>query len=277
MILAQQKSQIVTGTVTVFGNEFYQIGDVVFVNERQMLYYVTRISHSFSYGSSFVTTLELSYGHPVGDYIPTILDIMGKNMVSANDPQSTYQFRVQRQKSLTETDLGTIQFVSNSTDIFAGKYGQMNYDNLARSSCVALENINANSKEKLEEESTRLYIVAFGGKEDIQKKRIDEIKKWFLDPKNPAAGGNSIGINLTSDGTVINNNLNRYKIPDKHIKKQYIPQAKNNLTDEQRYLLDKGIVASETALFLDESLENIVEIRLRNMPYGGWSKMDDGF
>lgn len=81
--LIQQKKRVHSGSITVIGNEFYQPGDVVYVNNRQMLYYVNSVSHDISLSDgSFRTTLDLTYGHPLGDYIPTPLDAIGKTMLA---------------------------------------------------------------------------------------------------------------------------------------------------------------------------------------------------
>lgn len=81
--LQEQRKRIHSGTITIVGNEFYQVGDVVYINNRSMLYYVENVSHSFSFGNaSFVTTLELSLGRALGEYVPTSLDIIGKGMLA---------------------------------------------------------------------------------------------------------------------------------------------------------------------------------------------------
>lgn len=67
--LAHAKAKILRGTVTVVGNPFYQPGEVVYIESRNMLYYVTKVSHSFSYGGEFHTTLTLEFGHSPGYWI----------------------------------------------------------------------------------------------------------------------------------------------------------------------------------------------------------------
>jgi hypothetical protein len=81
--LLQQRKKIHSGSITVVGNEFYQPGDVVYINNRQMLYYVNSVQHNVSVATgAFTTTLELTYGHAIGEYIPTPLDIIGRGMLS---------------------------------------------------------------------------------------------------------------------------------------------------------------------------------------------------
>lgn len=67
MLLARQKRDVVRATLTVTGNEYYQLGDVVYINAKDMLYYVYGVSQNFSYSGTFATTLDLRYGHPLGE------------------------------------------------------------------------------------------------------------------------------------------------------------------------------------------------------------------
>ena len=78
------RANINQASVTVVGNEFYQPGDVVFIKSKNLLYYVTNISHQYNIGSSFTTTLTLKYGHPAGQYLPSPLDIIGQQL--STDP-----------------------------------------------------------------------------------------------------------------------------------------------------------------------------------------------
>lgn len=91
--LGMQKFAINMGSVTISGNEFYQPGDTVFIPSKGLLYYVKSVSHTFNFGSSFTTKLDLEYGHPAGDYIPGPLDIVGQQMVSnfLEDPALMYR------------------------------------------------------------------------------------------------------------------------------------------------------------------------------------------
>jgi hypothetical protein len=81
--LLQERRRIHSGSIVVVGNEFYQPGDVVYVNNKSMLYYIESVQHQFDFQSAkFQTTLQLSFGHPLGEYIPTPLDIIGKGLLS---------------------------------------------------------------------------------------------------------------------------------------------------------------------------------------------------
>lgn len=76
--LQLQRLQINTGGVQLVGNEYYEPGDVVYIETKQLLYYVRSVSHSYSMGDSFTTSLTLEYGHPPGTYLPSPMDIIGQ-------------------------------------------------------------------------------------------------------------------------------------------------------------------------------------------------------
>lgn len=78
MELQLQRVKINQATITVVGNEYYEVGDIVYVPAKELLYYVRSVSHSFAWGSQFTTTLTLEYGHPPGTYLPSPMDIIGQ-------------------------------------------------------------------------------------------------------------------------------------------------------------------------------------------------------
>lgn len=82
--LLEQRKKIHRGSITVMGNEYYQPGDVIYINDKSMLYYVTRVDHNLNFSNNvYTTTLNLEYGRALGEYIPTPLDIIGKGMLSS--------------------------------------------------------------------------------------------------------------------------------------------------------------------------------------------------
>lgn len=81
MELQIQRTQVNQAQMTLVGNEYYSPGDVVFVRDNGMLYYVTDVTQSFDFpGQSFSTTLKLENGHPPGVYLPSPLDIIGQQL-----------------------------------------------------------------------------------------------------------------------------------------------------------------------------------------------------
>jgi hypothetical protein len=113
MILSRARRNILRGTVTISGNEYMQPGEVVFLQDRNMLFYVSSVRHNFSFGSSFTTTLELTYGHTPGEYIPTTLDVIGKLIYNNRDISS---LTVQRQSSsASDSNVGIVIRDRNAT------------------------------------------------------------------------------------------------------------------------------------------------------------------
>ncbi len=85
MLLSRNRKNILRGTVTISGNEYMQPGEVVFLQDRGMLFYVNSVRHNLTFGSDFSTTLELTYGHTPGEYIPTFTDMIGKLLFKNKD------------------------------------------------------------------------------------------------------------------------------------------------------------------------------------------------
>lgn len=92
-ILSRNRKNILRANMQIVGNEYMQPGDVVYWKARDLLFYVTSVSHSFAYGQQFQTSLELTYGHSPGDYIPTIIDVVGKLLYNNRDSTATIGYR----------------------------------------------------------------------------------------------------------------------------------------------------------------------------------------
>jgi len=269
MLLSRQRR------VTVIGNEFYQLGDVVYITHRQMLYYITKIQHNFNYQGNFTTTLELRYGHPIGQYIPTPLDVIGKMQTTTGAHQTSY--RIRREPSRSDTLLGVVVFDDNSNDLLGGKHAIRNYQQLVNASLVAQTELDKTSPDS----SYRIYCMTFFGDDTEQNERADVVKNWFLNPEKPGAardgiGKDGLGGNASAVSTYMgtDNDLSKINIDPKLVKtrriRQALPQGGTLHPDEER-LLALGITASQEAISLDPTLKNAVEIRLRPPPVGGWS------
>jgi hypothetical protein len=81
-MLSEQRRNLITADVTIAGNEFMQPGEVVYIEDRDLLFYIESVSHSYTWGSAFTTSLKLTYGHNPGEYFPTMLDVVGKGLYS---------------------------------------------------------------------------------------------------------------------------------------------------------------------------------------------------
>ena len=112
MLLSRARKEVLTGNITINGNEYMQPGEVVYIEDRGLLFYVTEVRHQFAFGSGFTTDLTLSYGHAPGDYIPTTLDVVGKMIINNRDIAN---IRVERQMStVNELNVGVIQMDANT-------------------------------------------------------------------------------------------------------------------------------------------------------------------
>lgn len=124
MLLSTARKNIFRGSITISGNEFMQPGEVVFLEDRGMLFYVTSVRHNLSQGSSFTTSLELSYGHTPGEYIPTTMDFIGKLIYKNKNDASTV---IQRQDSSgNELNIGSFTMPVNASTNNNGSSGALN-------------------------------------------------------------------------------------------------------------------------------------------------------
>jgi hypothetical protein len=115
MILSRNRYNILRGTLTISGNEYMQPGEVIYLENRNLLFYVTSVSHSLTQGAGFTTTLELSYGHSIGEYIPTVLDTIGKLIYKNQEVTNTIIHR--QDSSATEENLGVLQIDGNNPTV----------------------------------------------------------------------------------------------------------------------------------------------------------------
>jgi len=106
MLLNIARGSILQGKVSIAGSEYMQVGDVVYIEDRDLLFYVEQVSHSFGNEGSFSTTLSLSYGHNPGEYIPTPLDIVGKILYKNKNMANYYHHR--QDNTTNQTHLGVI-------------------------------------------------------------------------------------------------------------------------------------------------------------------------
>jgi hypothetical protein len=143
MVLTRNRSNILRGSCTVVGNEYYQPGEVIYLETRNLLFYIRSVRHSFSEGNSFNTQLELTYGHAIGDYIPTFLDSIGKVIVKNGDFSGNSQHVIiQRQDSSSQQQsLGVIQLNGTTVSLATGTEDTQPNNNYASVNQTVLNNI----------------------------------------------------------------------------------------------------------------------------------------
>ena len=159
-----------------------------------MLYYVTGIKHNFSYeGNSFTTTLDLKYGHPLGEYIPTPLDVIGKNLIKNQRNFNTRTTVRQTASSSKGISLGVVVFTSNAPDPATGAsnpdaFTEMLGGDTGRSNLSELKNALLKAKNHIVsgQEFPKLDIRGFITSEldkDIVSDRIAAVASWFAVPQ----------------------------------------------------------------------------------------------
>jgi hypothetical protein len=167
-LLNRARGQILNGTITIAGNEFMQVGEVVFIEPENMLYYVEKVSHSFEFGGKFTTTLKLSYGHHAGHYIPTAFDTIGKVMFK--NRQNMNHVVLRNVNSQSEQNIGAI--VIPTTKPATSLQDCLNDDKYGNANQYAITNIAQ---------------VAYGLLGSQSNSKL-EIRTYYYDTNEPASG-----------------------------------------------------------------------------------------
>lgn len=107
-LLGRQWGRIFTGSLSVRGDSKYRLGDCVFIESRDMYYYVEGIQHSFTYGSGYTTSLTLSFGRRRGWYIPHPFDTLG-DLVSRASFDQYEEHKANIRASLEDPDITTLE------------------------------------------------------------------------------------------------------------------------------------------------------------------------
>lgn len=145
-LLSRARRNILNANLTISGNEYMQPGEVIYIEEEDKLFYVESVSHSFTYGGNFTTTMTLTYGHNPGEYIPTPLDVIGKMLYNVTAPAGSNYVNYKQDNVFNESPLGTIIINSSSTGldgILGGNYGEFNskiINNILYTAASALNN-----------------------------------------------------------------------------------------------------------------------------------------
>ncbi len=202
-LLNRARKEIFQGTVTIVGDETVQPGEVYYIEDRDLLFYAESISSSFSFGGQFTTTLNLKYGHNPGEYIPTMLDIIGKGLYS-NRNQANLIKHIRHGNASGDTHITTLvadSVTKQSTTqaasaIVTGSYGEQNRKSLANLllavSGVLSPSLDVNTI-KIE---IRIYYNSLKNiSVDNDLKRVAEgIKSWIVSPNRES---------VTTDGNII--------------------------------------------------------------------------
>ena len=135
-LLNQSRKNIFTASVTVKGNEYIQAGEVYYLECRDLLMYAESVSHRFDFSGNFTTSLTCTYVRKPGEFIPTMLDIVGKGLYtrknSANLAKVVRNANPSTDVPLTALQLQTINQTSDDAssnkliDAVGGSFGEIN-------------------------------------------------------------------------------------------------------------------------------------------------------
>ncbi len=190
-LLNKARKDILQANVTVIGNEAIQPGEVYYLEDRDLLFYAESISGNFTYGGQFMTSLNLKYGHNPGEYIPTILDIIGKGLYT-NRHQANLIRHERYGNASGDTHLATLVNDNNVGNfggaaigsLVSGSYGDQNRKNLTN---LLLATTGLLSPSALGQDLNLQIRIYFNSKQghnvnsDLQT-IANSIKEWVVNP-----------------------------------------------------------------------------------------------
>ena len=147
-LLSRARRTIFQGSVTIAGNEFMQPGEVVYIEDEDLLFYVESVSHDFDLGHNFTTRLTLTHGHNPGEYIPTVLDVIGKMVYNSTASLNTNYSNYRQSNVFNESSLGSLVINTTQSDITGitgGSYGTFNTRVINNITYVASSSLAQNS------------------------------------------------------------------------------------------------------------------------------------
>jgi hypothetical protein len=249
MLLSIQRRDAVRATLTIVGNEYYQLGDVVYINSKDLLYYVYGVSHSISFSGTFTTTLDLRYGHAMGEFIPTPLDVIGKHLIKNQRKfNTTFMYR-----STAGTDKGRVVGVAlypsgDNPSGFAGENRQKDLLELGDFNLTALKNalliINTHKDSRqFKEVDIRGFVRSIGTATDPERvsritERMKAVADWLTEPIE--------GFSDEGEGIPLNQEdfpgLESDKIKDYNsLTPILVPIVDENTTEEEQKLPEESI------------------------------------
>lgn len=187
-ILSRARKEVLRADLTLSGNEYMQPGEVVYVEDRGLLYYVESVSHEFTYGQSFNTSIKLTYGHSPGEYIPTAFDVIGKMLYSNRDNADIINYR--HQSAYQENSLGAI--VNSNNNLFNGGNGAHNQRVIQDIINTTLFTINSNDARGTNKKAfieLRIYYNSSNGQpiNDDLNKAAEKVKSILVGDGVPEA------------------------------------------------------------------------------------------
>lgn len=231
-LLNQARKNVLKGQVSRIGNEFTQAGEVYYLEDDGLLFYAESVTHSVIYGQSFTTQLNLIYGHSPGEFIPTMLDIIGKGLYS-NKYSGNLIRHVRNSQANGDSHLGILATdspsqASSSGDaavistansdlekLVQGSYGDQNRKNLTNLLSVTSELITPTKLgDQLKIEVRYYYNSKIGGFEEADEslgKLADSVATWLVSPVTNATSLNQ-GSSLLPQPGALNLSTDQVKV-----------------------------------------------------------------
>lgn len=193
--LTEQRRKLISGDVSIVGNEYMQPGEVVYIEDRDLLFYIETVSHSFTYASGFTTNLTLTFGHNPGEYFPTMLDIVGKGLYSKRNQENKIR-NARFGQANGDQYLGTLvvepQFpLSDPVEalVMKNRYGDQNRATLTQLMMTLKEAQVAGSEEEAFIEVRYYFNDDRGFSANADLKNVAEgVKKWLKNPTKKGFG-----------------------------------------------------------------------------------------
>jgi hypothetical protein len=130
-LLNQSRKNILNIEMEMRGNEFIQAGEVYYLESEDLLGYAESVRHSYSYNGTFTTSLTLTYVRKPGEFIPTMLDIIGKGLYATQN-QSDLIKNNRNNSAVNESSLGAV--INYSPQILTSEDSETSEQNIFKTS-----------------------------------------------------------------------------------------------------------------------------------------------
>jgi hypothetical protein len=137
-LLNQARKNVLNATITIRGNEYMQAGEVYYLECRDLLVYAASVDHNFSFSGNFTTTIKGTYVRKPGEFIPTMLDIIGKGLYTRRN-QANLVKNIRNNNPSTDVAIAALKFIppdsttedaeeeeSGTSTIFGSAFGEYN-------------------------------------------------------------------------------------------------------------------------------------------------------
>lgn len=224
-LLNLARKNIFKADCTTIGNEYYQPGEVYYIEDRNLLFYIDSVSHSYQSGSNFTSSLRLTYGHSPGEYIPNMLDILGKSLYSKQNPASLVRHvrfgEIENQKYLSSLFID-LNYETGLDSLLLGMMGEENRKSLSNIMLGSLGYLAPNSNIYFYKVQIRIYNNSAKSTATNPKliSAAQAVQDWILYPQKTT---------LTSDGKSLSPDTENFK---PNISKEQIEIIEVDLSDE---------------------------------------------